>query len=534
MARPFPVILLSALILAACSRSPSTADEKPVDPVAVAVRDAHAEFFRLQAQDKEKTAREITQLEYPAYRELMKASGLDDALGGETQADAALRELFAGYEHRMRSLEYDLPKMMPMAYTGIEIGYSGLATSMLAGGLQNTAAVSLWEHAQDEGKPSGNHSQSGNGSGLDMQWSETSTSTTSTFEGKLPGGLQGKVTTKVEVDTCPDASGKVNASFTSNSELRSTTSAGTGGFIKVTAKLTKQVDDDANLIDGQMDSEVHVEQTTFDNYNSTFVDVTTTLSTTRDEMGTQVNGRSQTATDASVKAAEGLAKMGEMAAIQAINGAKSGWESGKCVTLQPTSSPAKRKGAQPSTRFQITAAPRAKSDGAPTGGSIRATLSGGASLEPAGKVPADATYSYAAPDEKNQSASIAFESRSKRGVGKATLEFDTKSVRAFTMQGGGGQFSASGKICDLSQSFSISGSGVKMTFSPSSEQGGSYTYSGNMSGFGVSGSGTYTASVNENGGSITGSGPGCVQTPMGTKCAGGTEKYTLAPAEPCE
>ena len=89
MARPFPVILLSALILAACSRSPSTADEKPVDPVAVAVRDAHAEFFRLQAQDKEKTAREITQLEYPAYRELMKASGLDDALGGETQADAA-------------------------------------------------------------------------------------------------------------------------------------------------------------------------------------------------------------------------------------------------------------------------------------------------------------------------------------------------------------------------------------------------------------------------------------------------------------
>ena len=71
--------------------------------------------------------------------------------------------------------------------------------------------------------------------------------------------------------------------------------------------------------------------------------------------------------------------MGEMAAIQAINGAKSGWESGKCVTLQPTSSPAKRKGAQPSTRFQITAAPRAKSDGAPTGGSIRVTLSGGAS-----------------------------------------------------------------------------------------------------------------------------------------------------------
>ena len=143
-------------------------------------------------------------------------------------------------------------------------------------------------------------------------------------------------------------------------------------------------------------------------------------------------------------------------------------------------------------------------------------------------------YSYAAPDEKNQSASIAFESRSKRGVGKATLEFDTKSVRAYNIQGGAKAFSGSGKICDLSQSFSINGSGVSMTFSPSSEQGGSYNYSGNMSGFGVYGSGTYTVSVTDRGGSLTGSGPGCVKTPIGTRCAGDTEKYTLTPAEPCE
>ena len=73
-----------------------------------------------------------------------------------------------------------------------------------------------------------------------------------------------------------------------------------------------------------------------------------------------------------------------------------------------------------------------------------------------------------------------------------------------------------------------------MTFSPSSEQGGSYNYSGNMSGFGVYGSGTYTVSVTDRGGSLTGSGPGCVKTPIGTRCAGDTEKYTLTPAEPCE
>ena len=118
-------------------------------------------------------------------------------------------------------------------------------------------------------------------------------------------------------------------------------------------------------------------------------------------------------------------------------------------------------------------------------------------------------------------------------MGRASAEFDTKAQHAYRVSGGGGQFHGSGTICDLEKPFTISGSGVTIQFTPSSAQGGSYTYSGNMSGFAVWGGTSYTVSADENGGSMTGTGNGCVQTPMGTRCRGGTEKYTLVPTEPC-
>jgi hypothetical protein len=65
-------------------------------------------------------------------------------------------------------------------------------------------------------------------------------------------------------------------------------------------------------------------------------------------------------------------------------------------------------------------------------------------------------------------------------------------------------------------------------FAPSSDRAGIYTYSGNISGFGVSGNGTYT--VTYNGDVATGlhaTGPGSVQTPRGVVTGNGTEEYTL-------
>lgn len=532
----FPLVLFA---LAACSGPPSTdpgaATQPKADPLAAAVRDANARYATLKTQDPDTTARETTALEYPVYRELMKLGGVDAALGGEAAGDAALRQLFAGYEQKARSLKEELPKLLPAAYSGIDLGYSGLGTSMVVGGLQNGAAVEMWNRAQQDGKPSGQFTQTaGDGSQVSMQWDASHAGSTTVFEGKLPGGLQGKVTTKVQVTTCPDASGKVDVSFSSEAEIRASGQAGTGAYVKASAELSKYLDDDANLIDDQIDVDVHVDQRTFDNYEGSFVDITDTLSTSKNAMGTRVNKRSGKAGDASMQAAKAIADMTKMAAMQALDAAKKGWESGLCVDLQVTSSPGKRKGVKPGTAFDVEAKPRAKSDGAPAGGSVTATLSGGSSLEPGGKVRADAKYRYTAPEEKDKAASIAFESRSKRGVGRASADFDTKAKRAYAVAGGADAFHGTGTICDLAEPFTISGSGVTVEFTPASEQGGTYSYSGNMSGFAVWGGTDYSVSADENGGSMTGRGVGCVRTPMGTRCRNGIEKYTLTPIEPCQ
>jgi hypothetical protein len=127
------------------------------------------------------------------------------------------------------------------------------------------------------------------------------------------------------------------------------------------------------------------------------------------------------------------------------------WESGRCIDLKVTSDPAKRKGVRPSTAFDLEAKPRAKEGGATVGGTVTATLNGGASLQPAsGKVEVDAKYGYTGPEKKDESASISFESRSKRGVGKATLEFDTKALRSYRMEGGAGDFHGWGRCATWS------------------------------------------------------------------------------------
>ena len=155
-------------------------------------------------------------------------------------------------------------------------------------------------------------------------------------------------------------------------------------------------------------------------------------------------------------------------------GAQKAWQSGKCVKLEVRSDPAKRKGAKPNTAYTLFAEPRAKSDGRPTGGTVKATLKGGNRLNPAGKVKADAKFDYANPDKKDQRASIDFESRSKRGVGKATLEFDTKKGGYRIALDNGESITT----CDITKPFSgkIGAGMITLDFTPSGDKGGSMAF----------------------------------------------------------
>src|SRR5690606_1997589 len=140
--------------------------------------------------------------------------------------------------------------------------------------------------------------------------------------------------------------------------------------------------------------------------------------------------------------------------------------------------PAKRKGARPNTAYTLFAEPRAKQDGAPAGGTVRATLTGAHSLNPKDKVRADAQFDYQNPEKKDQSASIAFEARSRRGVGRATLDFDTRKHGYRIVATGDGACSEPITVCDVSKPFTntVCGGQVTWTHNPTSDRGGEFIF----------------------------------------------------------
>jgi len=154
--------------------------------------------------------------------------------------------------------------------------------------------------------------------------------------------------------------------------------------------------------------------------------------------------------------------------------------------------------------------------------------SGDKSIKPVDpKVKADAAVDCVAPGEQNQKATEAIEARSKCGVAKSDRASNI-AAGAYSIQGGADDFHGKGLICDISMPFTVQGSGVVMKFTPSSAQGGSYNYSGNMSGFDVWGSGMYTVKYQDKVAvAITATGPGSVKTPMGTQTRNDTEQYAL-------
>ena len=464
---------LALLVLAACS--PQQDGQAPGKPAADSpIAAANAEFARLQAQGTDATAREITKLEYALTRRLMKAGGLDAALGGEAKADSALTALFVDYERKARALQTELPKAFAPAdegggggMGGAE-GWGGAAASSVLGGSQAETAARAWENGVDRGETTGHAEANIGGDHVSVDWTGDSASMTSEVEGNIPGGLKGKVKTTVSLKTCPDAEGKVVAEFESNSSVAA---GGASADSRVKSKVTAFVDDDANLIDDKLDSQSSAQQSTS---GGAHVDANDDLSTVTGAAGGKTNAMSGGATETDGKMAHGMASMGRYAARQAILAAQKAWQSGKCVKLEVRSDPAKRKGAKPNTAYTLFAEPRAISDGQPTGGTVKATLNGGNRLNPTGKVKADAKFDYANPEQKEQSATIDFEARSKRGVGKATLEFDTKKGGYRIALDNGESITT----CDITKPFSgkIGAGMITLNFTPSGDKGGSMAF----------------------------------------------------------
>ncbi len=209
----------------------------------------------------------------------------------------------------------------------------------------------------------------------------------------------------------------------------------------------------------------------------------------------------------------------------ALIAAEQHWQGGHCVRIDATS-PGK---ISPGKRSEIPVKVFSRQDAAEVTAKVTATLTGGKTIDPTEIPRSPGTITHTAPDERTKSMSIKLVTVSRRGKAELTLTM-SMSEGQYRAEGGAGEFHGTGVICDLAKPFTISGSGVTMQFTPTSEDGGTYTYSGSMSGFAVQGSGTYTVGYTDYGETASGlyaTGPGSVKTPMGVMQATDDEEYNL-------
>lgn len=129
--------------------------------------------------------------------------------------------------------------------------------------------------------------------------------------------------------------------------------------------------------------------------------------------------------------------------------------------------------------------------------------------------------SYTAPPEKNKSATIKLEARSKRG--RATLDLNaTTGGNAYNISGNIDEASMRGTTCDSSAPFTVGGT-LTFQFTPTSATTGTYTYRGPYS---ATGSGPYV--INDNG-TMKLDGTGCI---MGSNCATYSHIWKAEPIDP--
>ena len=233
-------------------------------------------------------------------------------------------------------------------------------------------------------------------------------------------GLTTKLKIRVKIVPCPD----VNGVFTVEAAVDVSASAGgrqQNG--KLDVKVTGQLNDNAELASSSSDFRLKRDGLGM----GAFVD--SSVSYASDGTGsTKLNDFNWFTTkpeDFSDNTAL-AAIFGIMIQTYLLDAAEEGYMSGRCVEIGYGVSPG-TTGLTPGSSATITARPRAQQDGVPTGGTVQALLSaGGKSVDPSSTpIPVDAEFEYGAPDEPNKTGTVALEARSRRGVGKAKIDFDT-------------------------------------------------------------------------------------------------------------
>jgi len=532
-------IVAAALLLTGCMKAPGgkPGSDNPFIPT-------RAQLDKVRAEGPLQTARAASKLEFWLHYKIMQANGMEQALGGESQAVAALKAVSAGFERSAGSSQTRVPRLVPAAFDGngldagvMGIGYGlvgGAVTGgMLAGGLSNDQIA---DAARKGPITFGDEDGSGQ---VDIAQNGMDTTLEQTVSAD---GVTGKVKTKIHMDACPDAEGKLVVTIESESQM---SAGGKSGTVKVKFRYERWLDDDAHLIDTADGFAEELQIAMSGTGAKSDLSFSEDYGFSRDGKETgDINSQkgfsifrpdearhTEQLRDGTRQLMGAMAELMLDGTLSKAIGGDAPWESGRCVDLQVRSDPAKRSAAKPNTAYTVFAEPRAKSDGRPAGGTVKATLSGERQLNPTDKVKADAKFDYANPEKKDLSARIDFVARSKRGVGKANLDFDTRKP-GYHVASVGGECTIQGDAPDLEKPFSLSGCGISnyFTFTPSSAAGGTFRYNGSIMGAKISGGGSYKAEVDENGGTIQSTGQqGCAGAGGRTVCNSRALTFKLTP-----
>jgi hypothetical protein len=327
---------------------------------------------------------------------------------------------------------------------------------------------------------------------------------------KTVDGAELKSRNVMDVQVCPAADG----TFKGNARIDVSMAKGDiGGRAEIDVQVVGTVDDDARLV--TVEHEYRIQMSDHGAGMAWFADASSKFTVEHGSTNPRLTSESGKINRVSSKIPPEMVsayheigvKLGIMIAGRMTDLAKKAWESGKCVSLEPKTQPASTGGLVPSSKVSILAPPRSLLDGTPTRGSVTARLAGATSVAPADtKTPADATFTYVAPPELEQKATVALEARSRRGVGRAEVVFDTSRQRLEPISEWG-DFKLRGVICDTGKPFKFDavadGNEVTLAFTPVDANSGTIRFSGNVEGAVIVGTGTYKLDRDRNGGSLT-------------------------------
>jgi hypothetical protein len=483
-----------------------------------------AEFSALPIEQQEAVVADLslrTELEAAAI------SGLEAAVGDRAATEAALTGAWSQVQTQTDAAGSDASEALPavsgfrqgfaapqaspgpsggaVAALGLFMGYMGLATF----GQIVTEQTNTIKPGEDLYKE---------GTGMTLGATVDTVGAELTFNGKQDG-VDVEFVASTTIHPCPEADGTFSIEALIDVKA---SKGGAGQNAKMELKIDGSVDDNAELATQNVEN--HTQWSDFGGGKGQFIDFTMSGPNGVEQFATNRTGG--TGTNEFAQLSSVLSTMvGIMIAVQLLRAAEKAWKSGRCVELRLTPSDGP-DGLTPSAVVNVLAEPRSKVEGSPTGGNVTATLTaGGASVEPNGSpVPADANSTYTAPNEQDKKGTVSYESRSKRGIGKADITFSTSKPAAYLIVGGLQDWQVNQVVCDVTQPFTLESPGI-----------GTAEFSGGLSGtYSASGvfdfhyEGTYQITL-ENGlgspGSMIGTSAGSVAGQAGS----GSENYTLTP-----